>query len=277
MNNKSIEECFYNSPFKSIKHKSYFPTYENLFNKFIDKEIVFVEVGVLNGGSLFMWRDYFGKKAKIIGIDNNPNAKQWEKYGFEIFIGDQSDSNFWKLVQSKIGKFDILLDDGGHLDYQQSATFFENINNMNNNGLIVIEDTHASYMQEFGNPNKYSFMNLVFHLIDKLNYRSSTLNKNLNYLKIPISDIHIFESIVCFKINKKNSAISHPVENHGKDLKVKDLRFENKERHNINNLIKKLSFLKKIPFFGKLIYTGYTRIFRNKFYNLIEKYTKKKK
>ena len=48
-------------------------------------------------------------------------------------------------------------------------------------------------MKEFGNPNKYSFMNLVFKLINKINYRSSHL-KNHDYLKIPISDIQIFES-----------------------------------------------------------------------------------
>ena len=43
--------------------------YENLFHKYIDKKITFVEVGVAKGGSLFMWRDYFGNKAKIIGVD----------------------------------------------------------------------------------------------------------------------------------------------------------------------------------------------------------------
>ena len=36
-----------------------------------------------------MWRNFFGKKAKIIGIDLNPESKRFEKYGFKIFIGDQ--------------------------------------------------------------------------------------------------------------------------------------------------------------------------------------------
>ena len=143
MTKKTIKECFYNSPYKSIKHKSYFATYENLFSRFIGKEIVFVEVGVLNGGSLFMWREYFGNQARIVGIDNNPEAMRWKEHGFEIYIGDQSDINFWKSIVSKLGKIDILLDDGGHLDYQQSVTLFENINNIKDNGLIVIEDTHS--------------------------------------------------------------------------------------------------------------------------------------
>ena len=76
---KKIEDCFFNSPFKSIKHNSYFATYEKLFSEYVGKKITFVEVGILNGGSLFMRRDYFGKQARIIGIDNNPEAKKWIK------------------------------------------------------------------------------------------------------------------------------------------------------------------------------------------------------
>ena len=45
-----------------------------------------------------MWRDWLGKDARIIGIDLDPNAKKLEKYGFEIFIGDQASTDF-------LGKF----------------------------------------------------------------------------------------------------------------------------------------------------------------------------
>ena len=65
-----------------------------------------VEVGVLNGGSLFMWRKYFGENVRIIGIDLNPAAKHFDKYGFEIFIGDQADPKFWR---SFIVKLEILM------------------------------------------------------------------------------------------------------------------------------------------------------------------------
>ncbi len=50
----------------------------------------------------FMWRNFFGSKARIIGIDMNPNAKKWEKHGFEIFIGSQSDKNFWRNLCKKL-------------------------------------------------------------------------------------------------------------------------------------------------------------------------------
>ena len=80
----------------SLKSDTYFHAYEEMFGKYVDKKITFVEIGVLQGGSLFMWKEYFGKNARIIGVDLHPNAKELEKHGFEIFIGSQSDKSFWK-------------------------------------------------------------------------------------------------------------------------------------------------------------------------------------
>jgi len=88
----------------------------------VDKRITFVEIGILDGGSLFMFRDFLGKRARIIGIDLNSNAKKWEDYGFELFIGDQSNPNFWRSIFDQIGNIDVLLDDGGHKNYQQILT-----------------------------------------------------------------------------------------------------------------------------------------------------------
>ena len=59
----------------SLKADTYFQVYEEIFNKYVGKKITFVEVGVLQGGSLFMWKEYFGNEARIIGIDLHPNAK----------------------------------------------------------------------------------------------------------------------------------------------------------------------------------------------------------
>lgn len=88
MNKKELRNAFDLSTFMSIKVNSYFPIYESLLCYLKGGHFTLVEVGVLNGGSLFMWRDYFGDNVRIIGIDLNPGAKHFEKYGFEIFIGD---------------------------------------------------------------------------------------------------------------------------------------------------------------------------------------------
>jgi hypothetical protein len=49
-----IYKCYKDSKYLSIKSSSYFQVYEELLKKYKGKKITFVEVGVLNGGSLFM-------------------------------------------------------------------------------------------------------------------------------------------------------------------------------------------------------------------------------
>ena len=156
---KKIKNSFIKSKYLSNKHLNYFDVYDDLLKDYIGKKIIFVEVGVLNGGSLFMWRDYFGPAARIIGIDLNPAAKKFENDGFEIFIGDQEKPEFWNNFFKQVGKIDILLDDGGHTNNQQIITTQNSIENINDGGLLIIEDTHASYMKEFGNPSDKSFVN----------------------------------------------------------------------------------------------------------------------
>jgi hypothetical protein len=100
----NIKESFNKSKYRSIKHSSYFRVYDQLFEKYVGKKFTFVEIGVLGGGSLFMWRNYFGPNARIIGVDLNPGAKKWESCGFEIFIGSQDDENFWNEFIKSVGK-----------------------------------------------------------------------------------------------------------------------------------------------------------------------------
>ena len=157
--NLKLFQIYKNLKHVSLKSDTYFQVYEEIFNKFLGKNITFVEIGVLHGGSLFMWREYFGKQARIIGVDLHPKAKELEKYGFEIYIGSQSDIQFWKNFYTKVGKIDILLDDGGHGNVQQIVTLNEAINNINDDGVILMEDIHTSYLKKFGNPSKYSFIN----------------------------------------------------------------------------------------------------------------------
>ena len=275
--NNFIKKKFDESPYSSIKHSSYFHAYEKLFSKYVNKKIIFVEVGILNGGSLFMWREYFGKEARIIGIDNNPKAKIWEDHGFEIFIGDQANPEFWNYFKKKIGMVDVLLDDGGHTDLQQATTLFEFIDNINDGGVLVVEDVHTSYLKEFGNPSKLSFVNLTFNLINKLNFRSGALKDfNPTCLILPVSEIRYFESIIAFEVDRKNSSISYPVENNGKTLDIKDFRHKDTERENIDKIYRKFRFIQNIPVLGNILKKIMTKFFRLPLYKYALKKDKKR-
>ena len=263
----------------SLKSDTYFQTYEEMFNKYVEKEITFVEVGVLHGGSLFMWKEYFGKKARIIGIDLNPKAKELEKHGFEIFIGSQSDKNFWDNFYSKIGKIDILLDDGGHTNDQQVVTLSETINNINNGGLIVIEDVHTSYMKKFGNPSKHSLINYSKYLIDVINSRlpETKLNINNNHRK-KIYSISYYESIVAIKIDSKKSIEASILKNNDNELfKIADMRTSDYFPKASSYIKNKFPFLHNILIVKKIVrYLFYTHnfIIKIKHYFRLKKYFK---
>ncbi|MDC3100636.1 class I SAM-dependent methyltransferase, partial [Candidatus Pelagibacter sp.] len=219
-----IYKSFIKSELFCTKASSYFYFYEDLMKKYRGKEITFVEIGVQRGGSLLMWRDWFGPKARIIGIDLDENAKKMEKYGFEIFIGDQSSKEFWKKFFDKIGMVDIILDDGAHTNEAQIITTFHTVNFINDGGLLIIEDTGSSYLKKYSNPQKYSFINYSKFLIDDLFYRGSkqvAINKKKMSLNDKIYSIKYFPEIVAFEIDRQKCVKSESLWN--KDINDKTI------------------------------------------------------
>lgn len=198
-----------------MKHRNYFPVYDHLFSKYRNQEIVFVEVGVLDGGSLFLWRDYFGPKARIIGIDLNPAAGKWKDFGFEIYIGDQADPAFWQDFFKKAGHIDVLLDDGGHTNEQQVTSVIESLHHINDGGLIVVEDVHTSYQKEFGNPSRGSFIEFSKLGIDSMHSRFPELGIPNSAFSHAVWAINFYESVVAFQINRNLCLLNHPVSNNG--------------------------------------------------------------
>ncbi|WP_339731016.1 class I SAM-dependent methyltransferase [uncultured Gimesia sp.] len=239
-------KAYLKSPHKSIKHSTYFEVYDDLFSRYRGKKITFVEIGVLGGGSLFMWREFLGPDARIIGIDLNPNAKKWEGEGFEIFIGSQSDEHFWQDFVKQVGCIDVVLDDGGHTYEQQIITTEMLLDSINDNGMLVVEDTHTSYMNGFGS-KRFSFIEYVKCYIDKINQRFSKLDKMASDRRV--WTIQVYESFVAFHIKRTASnLVSENTDNGGEDDSALDYRyFDNDAVQSINGLAQKFNFLKYIP------------------------------
>ena len=190
---------------KSSKVSSYFAVYDALLTKYKHKrDLVLVEVGVMNGGSLFMWQSFFGNEARIIGVDFSPTALAMREKGFEIFIGDQSSPDFWRAFFEQVGKIDILVDDGGHRNKQQILTIECCLDNIRDGGMIIVEDVCASYMPAYGNPSRYSFMNYCKFLIDKIQARGPIpISVRGTRFSSAIFSISFFESIVCFNVDRR--------------------------------------------------------------------------
>lgn len=220
----SALNCFRASPFLSTKHTTYFPVYDRLFGPYRDRPITFVEIGVLSGGSLFMWRQFFGPKARIIGIDLNPDAVRWRDHGFEIHIGSQSDPAFWQKVLEDVGPVDILLDDGGHRFEQQIMTCECAVPGIRDGGLLVVEDTHTSYLPGYGGPSPMSFISYAKQIADGINHRFSGLRDKYPY-ESAIWSIRFFESLVAFEIDRRLATQpSHPCRNEGTPVPAQDYR-----------------------------------------------------
>lgn len=146
-----LEQFFFFERHRVIwKWWHYFEIYHKYFSNYVNKEVRILEIGVYKGGSLQMWKDYFGEKALITGIDIDSACKQYEEERVNVCIGSQDDQDFLKQVSEQYGPFDIVLDDGGHQVVHQTVTFETMFPLLKPGGIYLIEDLHSSYWPEFG-------------------------------------------------------------------------------------------------------------------------------
>ncbi len=153
------------------KWSHYLEVYQHHFDRFRNREVHVLEIGVNKGGSLQLWKRYFGPTARIHGVDIKEKCKQYEEERIQIWIGDQSDRGFLRALRKQISRIDVLIDDGGHTMEQQIATFEELFPALSPDGVYLCEDTHTSYWHEFGGGYRArgSFVEYAKDLVDRLN------------------------------------------------------------------------------------------------------------
>jgi len=138
-----------------MKWDHYFDVYDRHLSRFRGKEINVLEIGVASGGSLEMWREYFGSNSRILGVDINPACAAFASDRINVFIGDQSDRQFWQQFRLQIPALDIVIDDGGHTPIQQRVSFEELFPYLREGGVYICEDIHdvlnpfATYINGF--------------------------------------------------------------------------------------------------------------------------------
>jgi hypothetical protein len=183
------------------KYEHYLDIYHRFFANFVGKEVHVVEIGIFSGGSLDMWKSYFGPKCRVYGVDIRDECKAYAGDRVDIFIGDQADRAFWKSFKAKVPQVDILIDDGGHLPQQQIITLEEMLPHIKPGGIYLCEDILSV---------SNAFSAYVYGLMRRLNtfdYRPADLSVDTTPFQGSIHSIHSYPYVTV--IEKSATQIDH--------------------------------------------------------------------
>lgn len=124
---------------KSHPHSYIQNFYEEEFLKYQNKKINFLEIGIMSGGCFLLWKEYFKKANKIVGIDCTDkflHTKCKNMEGVEFIFDNAYDSEF----SDTLSNFDIIIDDGSHV-FEDQIRFLElYLPKLNRGGVLIVED-----------------------------------------------------------------------------------------------------------------------------------------
>jgi cephalosporin hydroxylase len=183
------------------KPKHYLPIYERHLDSFVDKPVTFFEIGCGHGGSVQMWKSYFGPHARIVGIDIRAECKKFEEDQISIRIGSQSDTGFLQALLDEFGPPDVVIDDGSHVMKDMKATFDFIYPKMLKTGIYIVEDTYFAYNPKLGGGLRRptSFIEISKELIDQLHarYTDGALTPN-DFTESTVA-IHFYDGMIVFE------------------------------------------------------------------------------
>jgi hypothetical protein len=176
-----------------IVHKwtHYLELYDRYFQRFKGTRVRMLEIGVSEGGSLQLWRNYLGQEAVLFGVDINPDCAARADPPTQVRIGSQDDEAFLKSVVQEMGGVDLVLDDGSHHGPHIITSFRTLFPLLSDHGLYVIEDMHDDYAEWPGMRINQS-LSLIKRLIDDMHrhYTGADAQESA-----AVGGIHLFDSI----------------------------------------------------------------------------------
>ncbi|NRF12507.1 class I SAM-dependent methyltransferase [Rhizobium pusense] len=217
LSDNCLHSYFLNNGHKRLhKWMHYFDAYELHFRRFRGKKPTILEIGVFGGGSLAMWKEYFGDGATIIGLDINPECKAHEADGIKVYIGSQDDQQIIDLIAQENPVIDIVIDDGSHRMDHLLASFNLLYNRISPNGVYFVEDTHTCYWPEYqgglGDPR--SFIEFTKAKIDEINAVHTRGAVETTEFTRSTRSITIYDSICVFEKapqGKRQSIMTEPL------------------------------------------------------------------
>ncbi|GDY32014.1 hypothetical protein GTS_36470 [Gandjariella thermophila] len=156
------------------------PHYERHFGGLRHERLRILEIGIggfegrsTGGGSLLMWRRYF-PRAVVFGMDI------FDKSGLDqprikTLRGDQNNADWLTGIAREYGPFDIIIDDGSHINEHVLHSFSVLFEHLRTGGTYVIEDMWTSYCPGYGGDDAAvagpsTSVGLVKKLVDALHH-----------------------------------------------------------------------------------------------------------
>ncbi|SEO30768.1 Methyltransferase domain-containing protein [Pseudorhodobacter antarcticus] len=183
----------------TIVHKwhHYLPIYERYFSSFRGRKPRFLEIGVSKGGSLSLWRKYFGPDAIIFGIDIDPACDAFNGLSGQVRIGSQDDPEFLVNVVKEMGGVDIVLDDGSHYSKHIRASINTLFPLLEEGGVYMVEDLHATYWDshEGGYQQSTSFIGDIRQMYDDMHHWYHNEGQRIKATTDTLASLHLYDSI----------------------------------------------------------------------------------
>jgi hypothetical protein len=194
---------------QAMKWVHYLTVYDRLFGPLAKgftppggapRPLRFLEIGVSKGGSLQLWRRFFGSDAVIYGVDIDPHCAAVAGPDRQVRIGSQADPAFLRSVVEEMGGIDVVLDDGSHVASHQRASFDTLFPLLSMGGLYVVEDTHTSYWIKHGGGLRRpgAFVETAKSLVDGMHkwYFRAPVGRRARIAQTEITSIQFYDSIV---------------------------------------------------------------------------------
>lgn len=181
--------------------------YQSHFQSLRHKKLKILEIGVggdtdpkSGGASLRMWKKYF-PNSHIYSIDIHDKSALQENR-IKIFHGSQADEGLLADIHNQVGPFDIIIDDGSHLNEHVLQTFKYLFPLLRVGGIYAAEDIQTSYWPNYGGDsinlnNPKTSIGFFKSLVDSLNHvEFDKISYQPNYYDRNIVAMHFYHNLV---------------------------------------------------------------------------------
>jgi len=174
--------------------------YRRYFAPLRRKPLKILEIGVggysaldQGGASLRMWKRFF-PNANIVGIDLHDKSQLSERR-IKVIQCDQTDAPKLTRISEEFGPFDIIIDDGSHLNEHVIRTFHILFPLLKTPGFYAVEDLQTAYWPSWGGTKGNSSMDFLKSLADGLNYSENPCVSEPTLLDRQIKEIAFFHNL----------------------------------------------------------------------------------